>query len=83
MSHFSQIKTQLRNLPTLKETLSDLKGWIMQEGPQCGYKGTLRPRTSVIEQEKWLWFVWNGVSHEIVTDLQFWNQASSVDRFLK
>lgn len=86
MSHFSQIKTQLRNLPTLKETLSDLE-MDYKEGPCSvrGYKGMTQIAELVIEQENGydIGFVWNGVSHEMVTDLQFWNQASSVDRFLK
>lgn len=86
MSHFSQIKTQLRNLPTLKVTLSDL-GIDYKEGPCSvrGYKGMTQTAELVIEQENGydIGFVWNGVSHEMVTDLQFWNQASSVDRFLK
>ncbi len=50
-----------------------------------GYKGMTQTAELVIEQENGydIGFVWNGVSHEMVTDLQFWNQASSVDRFLK
>jgi hypothetical protein len=86
MSHFSQIKTQLRSLPVLKEALSEL-GIDWKEGP-CdirGYKGMTQSAQVVIEQENGydIGFVWNGQSHEIVTDLQFWNQTSSVDRFLK
>ena len=86
MSHFSQIKTQLRSLPTLKTTLSDL-GMDYKEGPCAvrGYKGMTQLAELVIEQENGydIGFAWNGVSHEMVTDLQFWNQTSSVDRFLK
>ncbi len=86
MSHFSQIKTQLRHLPTLKVALTEL-GFDWKEGP-CdvrGYQGKTQTAQVVIEQDNGydIGFVWNGQSHEIVTDLQFWNQNSSVDRFLK
>jgi Protein of unknown function (DUF1257) len=86
MSHFSQIKTQLRSLPTLKAALTEL-GFDWKEGP-CdvrGYQGMTQTAQVVIEQDNGydIGFVWNGQSHEIVTDLQFWNQNSSVDRFLK
>jgi hypothetical protein len=86
MSHFSQIKTQLRNLPTLKSALTDL-GFDWKEGP-CevrGYQGMTQKAEVVIEQENGydIGFAWNGQSHEMVTDLQFWSQNSSVDRFLK
>ncbi len=86
MSHFSQIKTQLRNLPILKAALTEL-GFDWKEGP-CdvrGYQGMTQTAQVVIEQDNGydIGFVWNGQSHEIVTDLQFWNQNSSVDRFLK
>jgi len=86
MSHFSQIKTQIRNLPLLKSALSDL-GMDWKSGP-CqvrGYQGLTQTADVVIEQYNGydIGFAWNGVSYELVTDLQFWQQNSSVDRFVK
>lgn len=86
MSHFSQIKTQIRNLPLLKSALSDL-GMDWKSGP-CqvrGYQGLTQTADVAIEQHNGydIGFAWNGVSYELVTDLQFWQQNSSVDRFIK
>lgn len=85
MSHFSQIKTQIRNLPSLKSALDDLKvEW--KSGPRevRGYKGLTHTAEVVIEQDNGydIGFAWNGESYELVSDLQFWKQASPVDRFL-
>jgi Protein of unknown function (DUF1257) len=86
MSHFSQIKTQIRNLPLLKSALSDI-GMDWKSGP-CdvrGYQGLTQSAEVVIEQQNGydIGFVWNGQSYELVTDLQFWQQNGSVDRFVK
>lgn len=85
MSHFSQIKTQLRNLPALQAALTDLDvSW--KPGPQNvrGYRGQNRTAELVVEQNNGydLGFSWNGNEYELVTDLGFWQQAWSVDRFL-
>lgn len=86
MSHFSQIKTQIRNLPLLKSALNDL-GMDWKSGP-CqvrGYQGLTHTADVAIEQHNGydIGFAWNGVSYELVTDLQFWQQNSSVDSFVK
>ncbi len=85
MSHFSQIKTQLRNLTSLQAALSDL-GIDWKAGPKevRGYRGQTHSAEVVIEQDNGydLGFRWNGAEYELVADLQFWQQASSVDRFL-
>ncbi len=85
MSHFSQIKTQIRNLTSLQSALSDL-GINWKSGPSDvrGYQGQTQAAEIVIEQDNGydVGFVWNGQEYELVADLQFWKQASSVDRFL-
>lgn len=51
MSHFSQIKTQIRNLTSLQSALSDL-GMEWKSGP-CdvrGYRGDTQAAEVVIEQ---------------------------------
>lgn len=86
MSHFSQIKTQIRNLVSLKSALSDL-GMDWKEGPAevRGYQGQIHQAEVVIEQANGydIGFVWNGQEYALVTDLQFWQQNGSVDRFIK
>jgi Protein of unknown function (DUF1257) len=86
MSHFSQIKTQIRNLVSLQAALTDL-GIDWKAGPEQvrGYQGQTRNAEVTIEQENGydIGFSWNGSEYELVADLQFWQQAWSVDRFLQ
>ena len=85
MSHFSQIKTQIRNLNSLEAALTDL-GINWKSGPTevRGYRGLTSNAEVVIEQKNGydVGFSWNGTEYELVADLQFWQQAWSVDRFL-
>ena len=85
MSHFSQIKTQIRNLASLQAALTDLGiDWKAGPCPVKGYRGQTVNADVAIEQENGydIGFSWNGEEYELVADLQFWQQASSVDRFL-
>lgn len=85
MSHFSQIKTQIRNLTSLQAALSDL-GIDWKSGPRevRGYRGQTYKAEISIEQNNGydIGFSWNGAEYELVADLQFWEQAWSVNRFL-
>ncbi|WP_250122012.1 DUF1257 domain-containing protein [Chroococcidiopsis sp. CCMEE 29] len=86
MSHFSQIKTQIRNLNYLQAALSDL-GVDWQSGPRevRGYRGQTRNAELTIEQENGydVGFSWNGNEYELVADLQYWQQPWSVEGFLR
>jgi Protein of unknown function (DUF1257) len=86
MSHFSQIKTQIRNLASLQAALTDL-GIDWKPGPVQvrGYRGQTLNAEVAIEQENGydIGFSWNGNEYELVADLQYWQQAWSVDRFLQ
>ncbi len=86
MSHFSHIKTQIRNLASLEAALTDL-GVDWKSGPKSvrGYQGQTRTAQVAIEQDNGydIGFSWNGQEYELVADLQFWQQAGSVDRFLR
>ncbi|MEB3190094.1 MAG: DUF1257 domain-containing protein [Snowella sp.] len=86
MSHFSNIKTQIRNLDSLKSALTDL-GIDWQEGPEMvrGYQGQTLQAAIVVKQENNydLGFRWNGQEYELVADLQYWQQPLSVEGFLK
>ncbi|MGA9378133.1 MAG: DUF1257 domain-containing protein [Phormidium sp.] len=85
MSHFSQIKTQLRNLASLETALTDLGiDWKSGPCPVRGYRGQSINAEIAIEQENGydIGFRWNGNEYELVADLQYWQQPITVDRFL-
>ncbi|HSM83052.1 MAG TPA: DUF1257 domain-containing protein, partial [Nodosilinea sp.] len=87
MSHFSQIKTKIRNLDSLKLALSDL-GTDWQAGP-CdvrGYQGLTETADVVIAQANGydIGFRRNPETsdYELVADLQYWQQPLTVEGFL-
>ena len=85
MSHFSNIKTQIRNVSCLKSALSDI-GVAWKQGSENikGYRGQTRNAEVVIEQENNydIGFSWNGKEYELVADLQYWQQPWTVEGFL-
>jgi len=85
MSHFSQIKTQIRNLSSLQAALTDL-GIAWKSGSESirGYRGKTQTAEIAIEQDNGydIGFRWNGSEYELVADLQYWRQELTVDRFL-
>jgi hypothetical protein len=85
MSHFSNIKTEIRNLDSLKSALVDL-GVDWKAGPTTvrGYQGQTHSAEVVIEQENDydIGFRWNGHEYELVADLQYWQQPWSVQGFI-
>jgi len=86
MSHFSQIKTQIRNLDSLKEALTDLGiNWKPGTREVRGYQGKTHAAEVTIEQDNGydIGFKWNGKEYELVSDLQYWQQNLSVDGFLR
>jgi|TARA_B110000483_G_C18185486_1_gene538740 hypothetical protein len=85
MSHFTKIKTKLYNLETLKKSLSDLNfEWTTGNEEVRGYQGQKHSAELVLKQENKhdIGFKWNGNEYELVTDLMFWAQSTSVDKFL-
>ncbi len=86
MSHFSQIKTQIRNIDSLKDALNEL-GVDWKQGPRevRGYRGQTHAAEITIEQENGydIGFRWNGKEYELVADLQYWQQNKSVEGFLR
>ena len=86
MSHFSQIKTQIRNLESLEEALTDLGiDWNRGQRPVRGYRGQTHDAQITIEQDNGydIGFRWNGQEYELVADLQYWQQNLSVEGFLR
>ena len=87
MSHFSQIKTKIRNLPALQSALTDM-GADWKAGPQTvrGYQGKTETADVVIEKATGydLGFKQNVDTgdYELVADMQYWQQSLSVDGFL-
>jgi hypothetical protein len=85
MSHFSQIKTQIRNLTSLESALTDL-GIDWKSGPRDvrGYRGQTTKAQVAIEQDNGydIGFQWNGQEYELVADLQYWQQNLTVNGFL-
>ncbi|WNZ21902.1 DUF1257 domain-containing protein [Leptolyngbya sp. NK1-12] len=86
MSHFSQIKTQIRDLTSLQAALTDL-GVAWKSGPQPvrGYRGQTRTAEIVIEQSNGydIGFSQNQDQYELVADLQYWQQPLTVEGFLR
>ena len=86
MSHFSQIKTQIRNLNSLQAALTDLGiDWKSGSKTVRGYRGQTRNAEISIEQDNGydVGFSWNGKEYELVADLQYWQQSWSVEGFLR
>jgi hypothetical protein len=87
MSHFSQIRTKIRNLTSLEAALSEL-GADWKAGPRAvrGYQGNEETAAVVIEQSNGydIGFKLNPTTqeYELVADLQYWQQPLSVDGFL-
>ncbi|MEB3233180.1 MAG: DUF1257 domain-containing protein [Leptolyngbyaceae bacterium] len=85
MSHFSQIKTQIRNLDALKSALTDTDiDWKAGPMPVRGYQGQTEVADVAIQQENGydIGFRWTGAEYELVADLQYWQQPLSVQGFL-
>ena len=87
MSHFSTVKTELRQLEPLVKALEDL-GYYPDQGerPVRGYRGqTVTADLAIAVQEGGdIGFRWNSASksYELVTDLDLWKQQIPVERFL-
>ena len=87
MSHFSTVKTELRDRAALIEALRDL-GHDPAEGerPVRGYRGqTVQADLAVLADDGGdIGFRWNesSGSYELVTDLDLWRQPIPVERFL-
>ena len=86
MSHFSSIKTKIRNLDSLRAALTDL-GVDWKNGPAIvrGYQGKTHQADLVVEQGNNydFGFSWNGSEYDLVADLQYWQQPLTVEGFLR
>ena len=87
MSHFSRIKTKIKNKPELEEALLLLQ-YDVKEDQELKVTGSHGIGHETVEAElaiaKDVGFRMNPVSgeYELVADLETWNQPISVERFL-
>ena len=85
MSHFTKIKTKLYDRAPIEKSLSDLNiEWEVGANNVRGYNSQEQSAEIVIRQNNNhdIGFKWNNNEYELVTDLMFWNQPYSVDKFL-
>ena len=85
MSHFTKIKTKLSDSTTIEKSLSDLNiQWESETTKVRGYKGQQHEAEIIIRQKNNydIGFAWTGKEYELVTDLMFWDQKYSVNKFL-
>jgi len=85
MSHFTSIKTKLYDRETIEKSLSDLNiKWETEINKVRGYNNQEERAEIVIIQKNNhdIGFKWNGKEYELVTDLMFWDQKYSVNKFL-
>ncbi|MEL7085141.1 MAG: DUF1257 domain-containing protein [Cyanobacteria bacterium P01_A01_bin.3] len=85
MSHFSQIKTKIRDLDALEAALCDLGIDSTRGDMQVrGYQGQTQAASVIIPQANGydVGFQWDGESYQLVADLQYWQQRWSVETFV-
>ncbi len=85
MSHFSQVKTQIRQLEPLQQALTDLGIEWKGNDSLRGYQGATDRAEVVIPQANGydIGFQWNGREYALVADMQFWQQPWTVESFLQ
>lgn len=86
MSHFSKIKTVIKDLDMLKLSLTDLNlNFDLSEQQIVGYNSDICTADIVINQTNNynFGFVWSGTEYELVVDPQFWRQPWSIELFLE
>ena len=85
MSHFTKIKTKIYDLEILKKSLTDLNLEFTAENLEInGYNNQKASADLIIKQSNNydIGFKWNGTEYQMVTDLMFWSQPYSVEKFL-
>ena len=85
MSHFTKIKTKLYDRATIEKSLSDLNiEWESGRKQIKGYNNQEHEAEIIIRQKNNhdIGLKWNGKEYELVTDLMFWDQSHSVNKFL-
>ncbi len=84
MSHFSQVKTQIRALEPLQKALTNLGLDWKSSASAKSDRGQAVVAEVVIPQQNGydIGFKWNGSEYELVADMHFWQQPWAVESFL-
>jgi hypothetical protein len=84
MSHFSQVKTQIRTLEPLQKALTDLGlSWKSETSAKSDRGQTLAAEVVIPQENGYdIGFKWNGKEYELVADMHYWQQPWSVESFL-
>ena len=83
MSHFTHIQTRFQNLFYLEKALNKLninyeKQKKLMDDSKSYQTNLVIPQSNGYEIE----FSWNEQEYELIADLAFWKQSSSVERFI-
>nr|YP_009296285.1 hypothetical protein Sebd_133 [Sebdenia flabellata]AOM65220.1 hypothetical protein Sebd_133 [Sebdenia flabellata] len=85
MSHFSRIKTSIKDFEILQKTLKDLNyKYTCGKNYLYDSNNNLQNVDLMIHnnQPNMLGFSWDGQEYNLVTDLQLWNEGMSIQRFM-
>jgi hypothetical protein len=86
MSHFSRIKTSIREIDLLKKSLTNLNlVWEEKEQLIKGYKNETHKVNLVIKQNNNIDIGFEKTkdnNYQLIADLSFWDQSTPVDAFL-
>nr|YP_009402637.1 hypothetical protein [Compsopogon caeruleus]ARX95995.1 hypothetical protein [Compsopogon caeruleus] len=86
MSHFSKIRTTIRDIEMLKLALNDLGlSWTTNHFLYNNYSGEFYNADLVIQQQNNsnIGFLWNGKEYELIADHQLWKQRWSIECFIE
>lgn len=83
MSHFTHIKTRFQNLSYLQKALNRLN-IVFKEQKKVSDNSNVFNISLIIPQSNNynIEFTWNGQEYEIIVDMSFWEQSSTVESFM-
>jgi hypothetical protein len=82
MSHFTRVRTQLRNIETVKQALEDL-GYTVAEGTVRGYQGQLENADLVVNTGSSYDLGFRKEGENVVMVADFWGLRINRDQFVK
>ena len=83
MSHFTYIQTSFQNLFYLEKALNKLNINFEKERKVMGDSKSYQTNLVIPQSNGYnLEFSWNEQEYELITDLAFWKQESSVETFV-
>jgi hypothetical protein len=82
MSHFTRVRTQLRNIETVKQALEDL-GYAVTEGPVRGYQGQLENADLVVNTGSSYDLGFRKEGENVVMVADFWGLRINREQFVK